>query len=72
MRTVSVNVTDLSSYDSPSIAIRLDEAKFASFVAATARDLIEAMPELALQGMCVALYDENGTPISIVPLDPIQ
>jgi len=50
----------------------LDEAKFASFVAATARDLIEAMPELALQGMCVALYDENGTPISIVPLDPIQ
>ena len=72
MRTLTFNVTDLTSYDSPSTAVSLGDEEVTRFTTFAARDLIRFMPSLSQKGMCVALYDEAGDPISIAPLDSIQ
>ena len=72
MRTFTFNITDLTSFESPSLAISLNDEKVREFTVMVARDFILAMPDLDLKGLCVALYDEAGDPISIVPLDSVQ
>lgn len=72
MQIFSYSVTDLTDYESPSDEILLDEQEVPSFAARVAREMLTAMPELKLKGMCLAVYNREGTPVVIAPLDPIQ
>ena len=72
MRTFIVSVTDLITYESPPLAVCMEATEVTAFAESTARDLLRAMPGLALRGMCIAVYDENELPISIRPLDRVQ
>jgi hypothetical protein len=72
MRTFTFNVTDLMSVESPSLEITLDETDVQHFTETLATDLIDALRGQDLKGLCVALYDETGDPVSIVPLDTVQ
>ena len=54
LRTLTFNITDLTSFDSPSLAISLNDEEVCEFTALVARDFIRAMPDLELKG---ALYD---------------
>lgn len=72
MRTLTFTIADFTSFQSPSLAISLDDEEVGEFTAMVARGFIVAMPYLDLTGLCVALYNEAGDPISIVPLDSVQ
>jgi hypothetical protein len=72
MDRCTYSVTDLTSYESSPFEIALDTDRAAQFAARMARELLVAMPYLRLQGLCIAVYNANGDPISIIPLDPVQ
>jgi hypothetical protein len=69
MQLFSYNFTDLTSFDSPSKEIWLDEHDVPDFGKRTAREMLEASPDLLHKGLCVGIYDKAGDPISFVPLD---
>lgn len=66
------SITDLTTYESDALAIELDEREARLFGVRMAQALLTAMPDLTSRGICKAVYDDEGQPISIVPLDPIQ
>lgn len=72
MQLFSYNFTDLTSFDSPPKEIWLDEEDLPDFAKRTAREMLEAVPDLLYKGLCVGIYDERGQPISYVPLDTLQ
>ena len=37
-----------------------------------AREMVEQRSDLISKGMCVTVYDGEGEPISIVPIDPVH
>jgi hypothetical protein len=72
MQLFSYNFTDLTSFDSPPKEIWLDELDLPDFGKRTAREMLEAVPDLSNKGLCVGIYDERGQPISYVPLDSLH
>jgi hypothetical protein len=72
MQLFSYNFTDLTSFDSPTKEIWLDEEDLSDFGKRTAREILEAVPDLLNKGLCVGIYDQAGQPISFVPLDTLQ
>ena len=72
MQLFSYNFTDLTSFDSPSKEIWLDEKDLPDFGKRTAREMLAAVPGLLHKGLCVGIYDKAGEPISYVPLDTLQ
>jgi hypothetical protein len=65
-------VTDLATFESDAVAIEVDESEARMFGVHMAYKLVEALPELSNNGLCVIVYDIDDRPVSIVPLDPIQ
>ena len=43
-----------------------------AFAVQMAREVLKSEPRLELKGMCVALFDSKGKPLSIVPLDTLH
>ena len=72
MQMCTYSVTDLTDYESATFEIALDWQDAPAFGARIARELLSALPHLSRKGMCIAVYDSEGDPITIVPLDPIQ
>jgi hypothetical protein len=73
MQTFTYSVTDLNSYASEPFEIALERKEDAlGFVSYMARELLNRLPVLAQRGMCIAVYDSKGSPVSFVPLDPVQ
>jgi hypothetical protein len=72
MQLFSYNFTDLTTFDSPSKEIWLDEQDLPDFGRRTAREILAAVPDLLHKGLCVGIYDQAGEPISYVPLDTLQ
>jgi|1185.fasta_scaffold1526054_1 hypothetical protein len=72
MQLFTYNVTDLTSYASPSGEVFLEPYEVAPFVATVTQDLLTAMPDLNMKGMCLAIYDAQGEPVLFAPLDTIQ
>jgi hypothetical protein len=72
MQLFTYNITDLISFDSPVAEVCLERDELPEFGMQIAREVVTAIPDLILKGMCVAIYDEAGTPISFVPLDTLQ
>jgi hypothetical protein len=73
MRPYSFSVTDLDDFESNAIEINLDsEDAVLDMGMLIAREMADKVPDLKYKGMCVVLYDRQGEPLSIFPLDPIQ
>jgi hypothetical protein len=72
MDLYSYSVTDLADYESPAVDIVLEHDEAAAFGLVIAKEMLESVPGLSCRGMCIALYDSKGVPISLFPLDPIQ
>jgi hypothetical protein len=37
-----------------------------------AREMVEQMPDIAGRGLCVTVFDDEGDPISIVPVGRVN
>ena len=72
MQLFTYNFTDLVTFDSPQREVWMETDELAEFGKRTAREMLEAVPDLTNKGMCVGIYDEAGEPISFVPLDSLQ
>jgi hypothetical protein len=72
MQLFSYNFTDLVSFESPPQEIWLEQVDLWDFGKRAAREMLEAVPDLYLKGLCVGIYDQEGDPISYVPFDTIQ
>ena len=72
MQCFSYNLTDLTSFESPANEIWLDVEGLTDFGKRTAREILDAVPDLLHKGLCVGIYDEMGEPITYVPLDTLQ
>jgi hypothetical protein len=65
------NITDLTDFDSEPIEIVL-EGEPREFAALLANKVLSNRPDLSCLGVCIAVYDEQGDPAAIVPLDKVQ
>ena len=72
MQLFTVNITDLTEFDSPPCEEWLERDVVPYYAKLLARDVCRAMPDLLNKGMCIAVYDEAGLVISVVPLDSLH
>jgi hypothetical protein len=72
MRCFTYNFTDLTGFESPSTEIWIDWADLPAFAGRIAREMLDAVPDLTNKGICVGIYDQQGEPISYVPLDTLH
>lgn len=72
MERFTYSVTDLVDYESEPVAIELEREEAIAFAVQMAHEVLKFEPRLELKGMCVAVFDSRGKPLSIVPLDTLQ
>jgi hypothetical protein len=72
MERFTYSITDLDDYESEPVTLELEKEEAIAFAAEMACEVLKSEPRLKLKGMCVALFDDRGDPISIVPLDTLQ
>src|SRR5258708_26650079 len=68
MQLFTVNITDLTEFDSPPCEEWLERDVVPYYAKLLARDVCRAMPDLLNKGMCIAVYDEAGLVNSVLPL----
>lgn len=69
MATFSYSITDLSQYESDLIELPWEsEHQAVSFGSEIAREMLERMPELAVRGWSVSVYDSRRKLVSVVPI----
>ncbi len=69
---LTYSITDLTDFESDAVTVDLEKEQALGFALRVARAMLRELPQLRSRGMCVAVYDIEGVPISIVPLDPVQ
>ena len=72
MQLFTVNVTDLTEFDSPAWEQWLSTEDLPVVGPMLAREIAKSIPVLAHRGMCVAIYDDTGVAVALVPLDSLQ
>jgi len=72
MERFSYSVSDLADYESEPVTIEMEAEEAIAFAVQMAREVRQSEPLLELKGMCVALFDSKGKPLSIVPLDTVH
>lgn len=72
MQGYSYSISDLDAYESEAIQVDLDAQEVLDYGSRVARQVLTTMPHLKHKGLCVVMYDTDGIPISILPIDPIQ
>src|SRR5258705_3562855 len=60
LSSITVNITDLTEFDSPPCEEWLERDVVPYYAKLLARDVCRAMPDLLNKGMCIAVYDEAG------------
>jgi hypothetical protein len=71
MELFSYKFTDLFDFSSPSMEMWLAPTELSDF-SIVARQMLAAHPELVDKGMCVAVYNSGGLPVSGVPLGTVH
>jgi hypothetical protein len=66
------NFTDLTTFESPCAEVWIEWADLQPFASRVAREMLDASPDLTNKGMCVGIYDQEGTVISYVPLGTLH
>jgi hypothetical protein len=69
---MELSVTDLVDYESKPVTNELETEEAIAFAVQMAHEMLKLDPRLELNGMCVALFDSKGKPLSIVPLDTLH
>jgi len=64
--------SDLDQFETEAIEIELASNEVPDFGARVAEAVAEQVPDLRYLGMCVVLYDPQGNPIQIAPLDTLH
>jgi hypothetical protein len=72
MQCYSYSVTDLEAFESEAIEVELESEEVGAYGACVARAMLSTKPDLKYKGMCVVMYDTQGQPITIVPIDPLH
>ena len=73
MQTFTYIVTDLTEFESEPVDMEMETDEEAVMYAGhMARELFRQMPDFMSRGMCVTVYDDEGDPISIVPIDRVN
>jgi hypothetical protein len=72
MELYTYNFTDFASWGSPCLEMWLAEHELGQFGQTIAHDMVTSNPDLLHKGLCVAIYDREGKPVSISPLDTVH
>jgi hypothetical protein len=72
MQLFTLNVTDLTEFDSPAWEQWLSAEDLPVIGPMVAREVAKSIPALTHRGMCIAIYDDSGVAVALVPLDAVQ
>jgi hypothetical protein len=72
MQSFTYNFTDFVDFTSPSVEMLLAPHELFQFASVVAQEMLFAVPDLVHKGICVAIYDANGSAVSIAPLGTVH
>lgn len=73
MQTFTFIVTDLADFESEPMKMEFEsDEKAVTYGSLFVREMLEQMPDISGRGICVTVYDGEGAPIAIVPVDPLN
>jgi len=72
MPLFTFSITDLTTFESVPYEEWAERENLLEVGNRFARTMLAANPDFRHRGMCVAIYDEAGMTISVMPLDPLQ
>lgn len=72
MPLFAFSITDLTTFESIPHEEWVEREDLFDVGNRFARTMLAANPDFRHRGMCVAIYDEAGMTISVMPLDPLQ
>jgi len=72
MQLFTLSITDLTSFESVPHEEWAEKEDLLEIGNRFARAMLAANPNFRHRGMCVAIYDETGIAVSVMPLDTLQ
>jgi hypothetical protein len=72
MQLFTFSITDLTTFESDPHQEWAEKEDLYEIGNRFARSMLAANPDFRHRGMCVAIYDEAGVPVSVMPLDTLQ
>jgi hypothetical protein len=72
MQLFTVSITDLITFESVPHEEWAEKEDLFEIGNRFARALLDANPNFWHRGLCVAIYDEAGIAVSVMPLDTLQ
>jgi hypothetical protein len=72
MQLFTLSITDLSTFESVPHEEWAEKEDLFEIGNRFARTMLAANPDFRHRGMCVAIYDEAGVAVSVMPLDTLQ
>jgi hypothetical protein len=72
MQLFTFSITDLTTFESVPYEEWAEKEDLSEVGNRFARAMLAANPDFRHRGMCLAIYDEAGMPVSVMPLDPLQ
>jgi hypothetical protein len=72
LRLFTLRITDLTTFESVPYEQWAEKEDLFAIGNRFARATLAANPNFRHRGMCVAIYDEAGTAVSVMPLDTLQ
>jgi hypothetical protein len=72
MQLFSLSITDLTTFESVPHEEWAEKENLFEIGNRFARAMLAINPSFRRRGMCVAIYDEAGRAVSVMPLDTLQ
>jgi hypothetical protein len=72
MQRFTLSITDLTTFESVPHEEWAEKEDLFEIGNRFAQLMLAANPDFRLPGMCVAIYDEAGMTVSVMPLDTLQ
>jgi len=72
MQLFTLSITDLTTFESVPYEEWAEKEDLFEIGNRFARAMLAANPNFRHRGMCVAIYDEAGIAVSVMPLDTLQ
>jgi hypothetical protein len=72
MQLFTFSITDLTTFESIPHEEWVDKEDLLEVGNRFAQAMLAENPDFCHRGMCVAIYDEAGMAVSVMPLDPLQ
>jgi hypothetical protein len=72
MQLFTLSITDLTTFESVPHEEWAEKEELFEIGSRFAQTMLAAFPNFRHRGMCVAIYDEAGIAVSVMPLDTLQ